>query len=155
MDRHIAELIEAQRYPDAAALLEQELDLCDEPSRALLLARELGTLLLDHLGDVDGARRAFERALSFDDHDRETLAPLARLCEMTGDFHQLIALHQRMAEVASDHPEIVAHYLAIARIARDALADEDLCRDYARQALDIDPDNVEAQRLTQAGQQES
>lgn len=147
MERDVAELMLAQRYDDAARLLEHELAACDDAMRKLALLKDLGTLRRDQLGDIEGAMHAYRQALEIDCTDGDALRALLSIYEMVGDWAQLVGLHQTMADLAEDTDELVLHLMVAARILEEQLGDPRSSGELAQRVLDIEPAHDEARAM--------
>lgn len=90
-----------ERWEDLREVLEQALARAPQSEHARL-ASELGSVLADHIGDDDGAMRAYGAALDANPHDVAALAGLERVARRTGDTDTLLRVGETEAALTED-----------------------------------------------------
>jgi len=145
-----------ERYAELADILERRAALATDPeTRSAVLAR-LGALIEEQLGDLGGARSAYERALGADPANVSARVALVRIYRVTEAWNRLRALLESL--VSHGAPEEQAGTLgdlgALLEIQFDDA--EAACAAYEK-ALVLDPNDERAQqgltrlRETQSG----
>ncbi len=131
-----------------AKVLERRAELLDaagETQRASVLRRELATLRVEKLGDLEGAIAKYEAQLEVDAYDITVLRALEDLYEKVGRHAEYLATLERLAEIlpAAEKPAMLRR-LAV------ELEDRDGGRDRAVEAylhlLDLEPQAEDAFR---------
>jgi len=105
-----AALVREEAWDRLADIYEAMLEQWEDDRVALDLARKLGFLARDNLGDPERASRAFELALALDDSDTELRFALADLYDQQGDLNQAI-FHCRAA-VQADPTNVSGYHRA-------------------------------------------
>jgi golgin subfamily B member 1 len=137
---------ETERFEDLAALVAQGIESGDGltdrelPALGLLLGR-----VRDHaLGDVQGARKAYEGVLEIEPADETALEALERLYSQIPEWEELVALYRRRADLVEVQAERLPYLLKIGRL-KEELSDPEAAVQAYRSVLELEPANDEAQ----------
>jgi tetratricopeptide (TPR) repeat protein len=126
-----------------AALFRAEARHAPTPRRAARHLVELGRLLEEEIGDLDGARAAYEEAHETDPTDLSSLRSLRRLVEAEGAWGNARGLLHQELELAHDEIERAALHLKLAVLAQDRFGDLEAAREHLRAASELAPDDPE------------
>lgn len=101
-------------------------------------------VMLNFLGNVDGAIAAYQKVIEVDSAPAAAVAALEELCKKRGDFQPLIAAYEKRAETQRDSTRRVDALRAAAQIALAHSSDRRESVRLNRQLLAIDPGDREA-----------
>lgn len=140
-------LCAAERQSEAAAVLEGRIqakkgDATDGTMAALLV--RLASIRGDHLDDIEGARRALDRALSLVPDHPTALAMLARLAEVQDNPRGFAEAKLREARAVTDPDAKISALLAAGAALRDHVDDIDGARAAFEEVLALRPYHAEA-----------
>ncbi|RMG93995.1 MAG: hypothetical protein D6705_17285 [Deltaproteobacteria bacterium] len=113
-------LARAGRTDQLVKITEQEIRLTLRPARKAKLLHRVGELRLE-LGDIDGARAAFEEAVELVDDHGPSLAALADVLRTSGDDAGLVEVLRKQLLYTGDRPRRIALRMEIARILAERL----------------------------------
>jgi tetratricopeptide (TPR) repeat protein len=143
LDMMLSVLDGAERHRDMSPLLERRAALAiDAETRSAVLVR-LGEIL-DQLGDGDGARDAYERALAAHPEHADARAALLRIYRSSEAWSPLRSVLEAAAE-ASDGSARVEILYELAGVTAEELGDPDAAHDFIEQALELAPDDPRLQ----------
>jgi len=112
-----------ERFEEQEKILVRRAENAPSPERQVEFLMRLARLLEDHLGDAEGAIKAFRGVLDVDEQHGAALDELARLLEQLERYADLIPVYQAKADFASDPEERVAYYRQVAEITEQRLDD--------------------------------
>ncbi len=131
------------RWDDLVALLEKHADLVTDSGRKVDLLLAAGRSLLDPVGSIDRAARAFERAAEIDRGHPVALEHLARIAALRGDTRAAAEAYDKLAQAARTPAEKVEVLLRVGRVLEEK-GDRDGAIERYKRALDADPESAEA-----------
>lgn len=142
--RGLAELAERRRDWPAAVDGWRRLADVVLPEAAIEVHHRIGVLAREHLGDVETAGKAFERALDLDPRHVASLTALRELAEGGGDPGRLLELLEREAEAEPDGDRRAQQFHRAANVALDGFDDVDRAVSLLERALAAVPAHREA-----------
>jgi len=138
--RALSDIRRAQsRWNEVVSLLERQLEAVPGDDRAQV-ARALGQVYRDHLGDPRAAIRAYETALALDENDPLAMDALEALYRDNDRLEALRALLERRADLATAQDR-TAFQLRLAQLYEHSFRDEAAAIDMLRQVLSANPDD--------------
>lgn len=121
----------------AVTWLDQLSSHAGAPEESARVQRQRGEILVA-MGDYDGARSAYVRALDFVHEDVDALQGLRRLAERSGDWQAVVGLVARQAAL-SHGPVQVKLFAEIAEIWEEKINSPSVAADAWRKVLELDP----------------
>jgi tetratricopeptide (TPR) repeat protein len=141
---------EQGNWQEAAEALMARARLEREPEVLKTLCYRLGLIYADRLVDPPMALKAFQRALTYQPDDENTLTRLADLATQVGEFKLALGACERLVKNEEDPDRRVAHLHRVARIFKLGFGDLKRAERALNLALDGSPTNDEAlQELVQ------
>ncbi|MEL6186692.1 MAG: tetratricopeptide repeat protein, partial [Myxococcota bacterium] len=137
----------AERWPDALAMIEREIELVSEASEAAELHYRAGRLLADRMGEPDAARAAYERGVEADPGHGPSLRALRLVREAEGDFEDAIELEAREAESTEDLLERAGLYHHAAEAALERFDNVERAIEYLESGVASHPDHAPSLEL--------
>lgn len=135
---------------EAARVLAQRLDVARSSGGADMLVSdlqlELGSIRLNDLGDLPGARAAIDAALKVTPERPAALAALGRYFLKQNDFAAFAETRVREAQASKGRPEAVAALLEAGRVYREQVHDDIKARECFESALNEDRNSGDALR---------
>ena len=119
--------------------LERQVELTVDPGEEVALLRQVGDVRLRHLGQVDLAEEAYNRALSIDPDDAASLHALADLHEGHGNWFLALEMLKREAAVVGASSEAVHLSYRAGKISEEMLGDVQAAKESYQKALELDP----------------
>ena len=108
------------------------------------LCYRLGLLYADRLGDPAMALKVFQRALSYQPDDENTLVRLADLATQTGEWRLALGACERLVKAEQDPDKRAAHLHRVAKIFQNGFGDAKRAERALNLALDGAPTNDDA-----------
>ncbi|MEO6775510.1 MAG: hypothetical protein ABI467_21290, partial [Kofleriaceae bacterium] len=137
-------------WQEAADALMSRARLENDPKILTTLLYRLGLLYADRLSDPNMALRAFQRALSYQPDDENTLVRLADLATQTGEWKLALGACERLVKASEDPEKRAQHLHRVAKIFKVGFGDVKRAERALNLALDGAPTNDEAlQRLVE------
>jgi tetratricopeptide (TPR) repeat protein len=114
--------------------------------RVELLSRQckVGRIYQEHVGDLEKAERWFQSALEHDPNHLPALDALKDIYEARGEWNEVVRVRKMMEAANRSFPEKSKHLYAIGKVYDLHLGDQVTAIDFYEQALDLDPENVDA-----------
>ena len=141
---------EQGNWQEAADALMSRARLEREPEVLKTLCFRLGLIYADRLVDVPMALKAFQRALTYQPDDENTLIRLADLATQIGEWKLALGACERLVKNESDPDRRVAHLHRVSKIFKVGFNDMKRSERALNLALDSAPTNDEAlQQLVQ------
>ncbi|HLL22979.1 MAG TPA: hypothetical protein VK427_12655, partial [Kofleriaceae bacterium] len=135
---------EQGEWQEAADALMSRARLETHPDTLKTLCFRLGLIYADRLVDVPMALKAFQRALSYQPDDEQTLVRLADLATQSGEWKLALGACERLVKNETD-PDLRAQHLhRVARIFREGFGDVKRAERALNLALDSAPTNDDA-----------
>jgi tetratricopeptide (TPR) repeat protein len=131
-------LLEAGDHQRAIDLRRQEVELTEGDERVGLLV-DLGELVAEKVGDNDYAGRCFLLALDESPNDRRILTRLMQLFSAEKDWHRLLDVVTRLAELVEDPKQRAKYLHTAAMVAAREIGDPDQALGLLDAALESDP----------------
>lgn len=138
---------EQGNWEEAADALMQRARLEREPEILKTLCFRLGLIYADRLVDVPMALKAFQRALTYQPDDENTLVRLADLATQAGEWKLALGACERLVKNETDPDRRASHLHRVARIFKEGFGDSKRAERALNLALDGAPTNDDA--LTQ------
>ena len=135
---------EQGNWQEAADALMQRARLEREPEILKTLCFRLGLIYADRLVDVPMALKAFQRALTYQPDDENTLVRLAELATQAGEWKLALGACERLVKNETDPDRRASHLQRVARIFKDGFGDNKRAERALNLALDGAPTNDEA-----------
>ena len=135
---------EQGNWQEAAEALMQRARLEHDRGVLTTLCYRLGLIYADRLNDPGMALKAFQRALSYQPDDENTLVRLADLATQTGDWKLALGACERLVKAEQDPDKRAAHLHRVARIFKEGFGDRKRAERALNLALDGAPTNDEA-----------
>ncbi|MGE3457578.1 MAG: hypothetical protein AB7O24_20860, partial [Kofleriaceae bacterium] len=135
---------EQGNWQEAADALMARARLERDPEVLKTLCFRLGLLYADRLNDLPMAVKAFQRALSYQPDDENTLVRLADLATQAGDWKHALGACERLVKNETDPDRRAIHLHRVAKIFRDGFGDMKRAERALNLALDGAPTNDEA-----------
>ena len=137
-------------WQEAADALMARARLESDPKVLTTLLYRLGLLYADRLNDPNMALRAFQRALSYQPDDENTLVRLADLATQTAEWKLALGACERLVKATEDPEKRAQHLHRVAKIFKLGFGDAKRAERALNLALDGAPTNDEAlQRLVE------
>ncbi len=114
----------AERWRELSTTLGDLVGLCTSESLRVVLLREHGMLLAEHLNDPRRARTVLEQAQALRPDDADVTYELAKLYEQSRQWDRAIELRARVAELVKDGRRQAAMYFEIGQIEEGKRNDE-------------------------------
>ena len=141
---------EQGNWQEAADSLMARARLERQPDVLKTLCFRLGLIYADRLVDGPMAIKAFQRALTYQPDDENTLTRLADIAAQIGEWKLALGACERLVKNESDPDRRVAHLHRVARIFKDGFGDRKRSELALNLALDSAPTNDQAlQELVQ------
>jgi tetratricopeptide (TPR) repeat protein len=141
---------EQGNWQEAAEALMARARLEREPEVLKTLCFRLGLIYADRLVDPPMALKAFQRALTYQPDDENTLVRLADLATQVGEYKLALGACERLVKNEADADRRVAHLHRVAKIFKAGFGDDKRAERALNLALDAAPTNDEAlQQLVQ------
>jgi lipopolysaccharide biosynthesis regulator YciM len=131
-------------WQEAADALMSRARLENDPKVLTTLLYRLGLLYADRLNDPNMALRAFQRALSYQPDDENTLVRLADLATQTGEWKLALGACERLVKATEDPEKRAQHLHRVAKIFKLGFGDAKRAERALNLALDGAPTNDEA-----------
>ncbi|HEX3473572.1 MAG TPA: hypothetical protein VHT91_00950 [Kofleriaceae bacterium] len=135
---------EQGNWQEAADALMARAKLERAPDVLKTLCFRLGLIYADRLVDVPMALKAFQRALTYQPDDENTLIRLADLATQVGEWKLALGACERLVKNESDPDRRAAHLHRVARIFKHGFGDNKRAERALNLALDGAPTNDEA-----------
>ncbi|HEU4728382.1 MAG TPA: hypothetical protein VFT22_10845, partial [Kofleriaceae bacterium] len=135
---------EQGNWQEAADALMARARLERAPEVLKTLCFRLGLIYADRLVDVPMALKAFQRALSYQPDDENTLIRLADLATQVGEWKLALGACERLVKNESDPDRRAAHLHRVAKIFKNGFGDAKRAERALNLALDGAPTNDEA-----------
>ncbi|HEY4238272.1 MAG TPA: hypothetical protein VGM88_00575 [Kofleriaceae bacterium] len=135
---------EQGNWQDAADALMARARLERAPEILKTLCFRLGLIYADRLVDVPMALKAFQRALTYQPDDENTLVRLADLSTQVGEYKLALAACERLVKNETDPDRRAAHLHRVARIFKVGFGDLKRAERALNLALDGAPTNDDA-----------
>ncbi|MFT3699870.1 MAG: tetratricopeptide repeat protein [Kofleriaceae bacterium] len=137
-------------WQEAADALFARARLESDPKILTTLLYRLGLLYADRLNDPGMALKAFQRALSYQPDDENTLVRLADLATQTGEWKLALGACERLVKSTEDPEKRAQHLHRVARIFKQGFGDNKRAERALNLALDGAPTNdIALQKLVE------
>ena len=135
---------EQGNWQEAADALMSRARLEREPEILKTLCFRLGLIYADRLVDVPMALKAFQRALTYQPDDEQTLVRLADLATQAGEWKLALGACERLVKNEADPDIRATHLHRVAKIFREGFGDQKRAERALNLALDGAPTNDDA-----------
>jgi tetratricopeptide (TPR) repeat protein len=135
---------EQGNWQEAADALMSRARLERQPEVLKTLCFRLGLIYADRLVDVGMALKAFQRALSYQPDDVQTLVRLADLATQAGEWKLALGACERLVKNEQEPDLRAAHLHRVAKIFREGFGDQKRAERALNLALDGAPTNDDA-----------
>lgn len=130
--------------PRLADVLQQRLDIENDPELRRMTALRLGKLWETELGDAQKATDAYRRVLDDQADDRDALAALERLYERQESWSDLLDNLKTQAAMRTDDGARVPLWLRVGALQAERLNEPESALESYRQVLSVDAGNATA-----------
>ncbi|MCA9543155.1 MAG: tetratricopeptide repeat protein [Myxococcales bacterium] len=124
--------------------LARESHLIHDRSELLDRQCQVGRIFQEKVGDLEQADRWFHSALEHDPNHLPALDALKDIYEQRGEYNEVVRVRKMMEAATRSFPEKAVHLFAIGAVYDKHLGDRITAIDFYEQAMDLDPQNVEA-----------
>ena len=132
------------RWPDVAALYDQELDkLVEDPTRFVDLASRLAQIFETQIEDVENAVIRYRRVLAVEAENQGALGALDRLFSMTERWTELVEILKREAETGQDPDEILELKYRLGQVYQGRLSDLASAIAAYKEVLSVAPEHMQ------------
>ncbi|MBA3451513.1 MAG: hypothetical protein H0T42_00285, partial [Deltaproteobacteria bacterium] len=131
-------------WQEAADALMARARLEQQPEVLKTLCFRLGLIYADRLVDMPMALKAFQRALTYQPDDENTLVRLADLATEAGEWKLALGACERLVKNETDPDRRATHLQRVAKIFKDGFNDRKRAERALNLALDGSPTNDEA-----------
>jgi tetratricopeptide (TPR) repeat protein len=105
---------------------------------------QMGMIYSSHLDDPEQAIYCFKQLLDLTPTHTPALLALKEVYERKGEYRQMIQVLNKMEAQTKDYKQKSACYYEMGRIYSQLIGDTNTGIDYYQQAIDLDPENVDA-----------
>lgn len=132
-------------WPTLVRILERQIPLAQEPTRAVAIALDRARIFDERLHDIDSAAEALERLISeIDPRSAEGHARLREYYERDEDWPRVIKVAERQLFLTEDPNLRVVKAMELAALIGDKLADDKKAISIYERVLEMDPENLTA-----------
>ena len=135
-----------KRYSELADLLVSAASEEPDPRVAASFWAQVGEIRSKHLDDMEGSNQALELAVDLDPSNRSNAERLLALYREREQYGKVVELIARLEEDNWEGEELVTLWLERAQVLHEKLDDKPKAIESYQQALDIDPDQLQAHR---------
>jgi tetratricopeptide (TPR) repeat protein len=133
-----------EKWRELTEALTRQIEIAGDRSEQLSLYHQLGIIWKDKLTDLESAVSSFSEALKVDPDYLPSLDELTEIYWWIGDWAGLAKIYEKMASVYTDPSIILSLQLRLGRIEKDRFYQLDRALASFSQALQIDPQCLEA-----------
>ncbi len=128
----------AGMHAELAEILKRRVAIAGSTEEQNELHARLGRIEADILGDLDAAVGSYEKILAEDSRNRPALEALERIYFKRGQWRELYEdVYEKLIDVARTDAEMADVYARMARIASEALSDDDRAADLWARVIDL------------------
>jgi len=127
----------AGMYDELVEVLRRRIEITLDPDEQIELQFRRGAIFSDALGDLDAALGCYHGILDQESRNRRALEAEEAIYFRREDWKPLFATYEKLVDVADGDHELADTYARMARIASEALNDEDKAVDLWGRVLDI------------------
>ena len=135
---------QTERYEDLAAIYRQKSRMLSAPSDQREQLMKAAAIYEDILERPSEAVVVYQQVLEIDSSDLESLDRLVELQSRLGQWDELLATHERRAEVVSDAQARARIFAAVGQVYEEQLDDAEKAIEAYQRVLSIDPDDLQA-----------
>jgi tetratricopeptide (TPR) repeat protein len=128
---------QAGMYSELAEILRRRVDITVSIDDQIQLYFRLGKVYAEVLGDTDSAIGCYGKVLEQDSRNRTALEALERVYFKREDWQRLFEVYEKFVDVARGDEELADTYAHMARIAADALMNDEQAIDLWGRVLDL------------------
>ena len=125
-------------------LLNAKIDVCEDPSDAVMLYKRIATIDMDAKNDKAAAFDAWNKAIALDASDEEILSNIERLANDLGKWNELVEAYNKALEASQDDDAKLAIDLKLADVYVDKLGSDDDAIKTLKNAIERNDSNVDA-----------
>lgn len=118
----------------------------DADARKADLLRRAGAVTAEKLRDVEGGVRLLKQALEIRENDRAALAELLKIHTAAKNFNELVDVILKIADQVEEPAQKVRYYISAAKVYRREIGNANKAVHYFEKALDINPQDPDANR---------
>ncbi|MBK9070666.1 MAG: tetratricopeptide repeat protein [Myxococcales bacterium] len=133
----------AGMYDELVEVLRRRVALADDPDQRNELLFRRGEIYASVLGDLDAALGAYRAVLEGDSRNRKALEAEEEIYFRREEWAKLYATYEKLVDVAAGDDELSGVYARMARVAADALGQDDHAVDLWRRVADIRGEDAE------------
>ena len=127
----------AGMYDDLAEILRRRIEVTTDPDEQLELYFRRGAIFADTLGDLEQSLKCYQSVLSQESRNRRALEAIENIHFRREDWKRLYETYEQLIDTADADAEMAEIYARMARIASDALNEEDKAIELLARVLDI------------------
>lgn len=124
-------------YDDLVQILGRRIEVTLDGDEIIEMQLRRGAIFADALGDFDAALECYEAVLEQESRNRPALEAEEGIYYRREDWVKLAQVYEKLVDVADGDEELSAIYARMARIASDALGDDDQASELWTRVLDI------------------
>ena len=129
--------LNAGMYDDLAEILRRRIEVTQDADEQLELYFRRGAIFSDALGDLDQSLAAYTSVLEHESRNRRALEAIEAIHFRRDAWPKLFETYEKLVDVASTDAELADVYARMARIASEALNQEDKAIELWGRVLDI------------------
>ncbi|MBA3541986.1 MAG: tetratricopeptide repeat protein, partial [Deltaproteobacteria bacterium] len=129
--------LNAGMYEDLAEILRRRIEVIQDPDEQLELYFRRGAIYSDALGDLDQSLAAYTSVLEQESRNRRALEAIEAIHFRREAWSKLFETYEKLVDVAANDAEMADVYARMARIAQEALNQEDKAIELWGKVLDI------------------
>jgi golgin subfamily B member 1 len=134
----------AGMYDELVEILRRRIEVTLDGDEIVAMQLRRGEIFAEALADLDSALACYEQILEQDTRNRAALEREEAIFFRREDWQRLQAVYEKLVDVAEGEAEMADLYARMARIASDALDDEERAIDMWGRVLDIRAEDPQA-----------
>jgi golgin subfamily B member 1 len=127
----------AGMYDDLAEILRRRIEITTDPDEQLELYFRRGAIFADALGDLEQSLKCYTSVLDTESRNRRALEAIEAIHFRREDWKRLYEVYEKLIDTADADAEMADIYARMARLASDALNEEDKAIELLSRVLDI------------------
>ncbi|HEY1546829.1 MAG TPA: tetratricopeptide repeat protein, partial [Kofleriaceae bacterium] len=127
----------AGMFDDLAEILRRRIEITTDPDEQLELYFRRGAIFADALGDLEQSLKCYTSVLDTESRNRRALEAIEAIHFRREDWKRLYEVYEKLIDTADADAEMADIYARMARLASDALNEEDKAIELLSRVLDI------------------
>src|SRR5207248_1182880 len=127
----------AGMYDELVEILPRRIEISQDPDETIELHFRRGAIFSDALGDLDASLKSYQSVLDQESRNRRALEAQEGIYFRREDWTKLYDTYEKLIDCAEGDDEMAEIYARMARIASDALGQDEKAMDLLGRVLDI------------------